>query len=40
MTARHVRFRLTPARMVVVTEVQVLDSVRYEPFDLRLALPR
>ena len=37
--ARYVRFAITPARFLSVSEVQVLDSVRYEPFDLRIALP-
>lgn len=37
--ARYVRFRITPARFLSISEVQVLDFVRYEPFDLRLALP-
>jgi hypothetical protein len=37
--ARFVRFRLTPRRMMTVSEVQVLDRIVYEPFDLRIALP-
>jgi hypothetical protein len=37
--ARFVRFRLTPRRMMAVSEVQVLDRIVYEPFDLRIALP-
>jgi hypothetical protein len=38
--ARYVRFVITPARGgLAVSEVQVLDSVKYEPFDLKLALP-
>ena len=37
--ARQVRFRITPARTLTVSEVQVLDFIRHEPFDLRLALP-
>lgn len=37
--ARFVRFVITPERMLSVTEVQVLDSIRYEPFDLKLAMP-
>jgi hypothetical protein len=37
--ARYVRFRITPRRILTVSEVQVLDSIRYEPFDLRLAPP-
>ena len=38
--ARYVRFKLTPQRMMGVTEVQVIDAVRSEPFDLRVALPK
>jgi hypothetical protein len=37
--ARYVRFDITPARFLSVSEVQVLDFVKYEPFDLKLALP-
>lgn len=37
--ARYVQFRITPRRTLIVSEVQVLDSIRYEPFDLRLAPP-
>jgi hypothetical protein len=37
--ARFVRFDMTPARFLSVSEVQVLDFVRYEPFDLKIALP-
>ena len=37
--ARYVRFRIMPARFLSVSEVQVLDFVRYEPFDLKIALP-
>jgi hypothetical protein len=37
--ARYVRFDITPARFLSVSEVQVLDSVRFEPFDLKIALP-
>lgn len=37
--ARYVRFAVTPARTVTVSEVEVLDFIRYEPFDLRLAMP-
>ena len=31
--------QITPQRILTVSEVQVLDSIRYEPFDLRIALP-
>ncbi len=37
--ARYVRFRIRPARILTVSEVEVLDWIRYEPFDLRIALP-
>jgi len=34
-----VRFQVTPRRAVGISEVQALDFVKYEPFDLRVALP-
>ncbi|MGA2033549.1 MAG: hypothetical protein ABSG68_14940, partial [Thermoguttaceae bacterium] len=37
--ARYVRFAIAPARFLSISEVQVLDAVKYEPFDLKLALP-
>lgn len=37
--ARYIRFRLTPSRMMSVSEVQVLDFIKHEKFDLGLALP-
>jgi len=37
--ARYVRFAITPERILTVSEVQVLDFIRFEPFDLRIALP-
>ncbi len=37
--ARYVRFRITPRRILAVTEVQALESVTYEPFEMRIALP-
>jgi hypothetical protein len=37
--ARYVRFKVTPARMLTVSEVEVLDSLGYTPFDLRVSLP-
>ena len=36
---RYVQYKITPQRILTVSEVQVLDSIRYEPFDLRVALP-
>ena len=37
--ARYVQYRVTPKRTVTISEVQVLDSIEYTPFDLRIALP-
>ena len=39
LEARYVQFRIKPARTLTVSEVEVLDFIRYEPFDLRLAMP-
>ncbi|MCX7012578.1 MAG: discoidin domain-containing protein [Candidatus Sumerlaeota bacterium] len=38
--ARYVRYKLTPARSVTVSEVQVYDWVKYEPFDIQISLPK
>ena len=40
--ARYVKYKLTvgPGRFLAVTELQVLDGIKYEPFDLRLAPPK
>jgi hypothetical protein len=37
--ARYIKYKITPKRPIVVTEVQVLDSYKLEPFDLNIALP-
>jgi len=37
--ARYVRFKITPERALTVSEVEVLESIKYQPFDLRVALP-
>ena len=37
--ARYIRFVITPRRFFSVSEVQVFDSVTYQPFDLKIALP-
>ena len=37
--ARYVRFKITAERTLTVSEVQVLDWIKYKPFDLRIALP-
>ena len=34
------KFAVKPSRMMVVSEVQVLDGVKAEPFDLKIALPK
>jgi hypothetical protein len=39
VTARYVRFKITPKRLIGVTEVQALKFIQYEPFDMRIALP-
>jgi hypothetical protein len=39
VAARYVRFKITPERALTVSEVEALDFIRYEPFDLRIALP-
>lgn len=36
---RYVRFKVKPQRILGISEVQALDFVKYEPFDLRIALP-
>jgi hypothetical protein len=40
INARYVKYKLTPARMLAVTEVQVLDGFEIKPFDLKVALPK
>jgi len=37
--ARYVRFKITPERIMTVSEVQVLDRIRFKPYDLHIALP-
>jgi len=39
VTARYVRYRITARRSLCVSEVQALDFIRSEPFDIRIALP-
>jgi len=39
VTARFVQYRVSNRRLFDCTELEVLDSIRSEPFDLRLALP-
>jgi hypothetical protein len=37
--ARYVKYQLKPRRAVCVTEVQALEFLSHEPFDIRIALP-
>jgi hypothetical protein len=37
--ARYVRYKITPERTLTVSEVQVLDEIRREPFSLRIRAP-
>jgi hypothetical protein len=37
--ARYVQFKVDSPRSVGITEVQALDWIKYEPFDLKIALP-
>ena len=39
VSARYVKYKIKPRRAVCVTEVQALEFIRYEPFDIRTALP-
>jgi len=36
---RYVQYKVTSKRMFVATELEVLDSISFKPFDLRVALP-
>ncbi len=40
VSARYVKYRVRPRRAVCVTEVQALKFIKYEPFDIRIALPK
>jgi len=37
--ARYVRYRVANKRWFDCTEVEVLDTIRFEPFEMRIALP-
>ncbi len=39
VAARYVKYLLRPLRSVCVTEVQALDFIKYQPFEMRIALP-
>ncbi|HEY3323389.1 MAG TPA: hypothetical protein VGP72_23235 [Planctomycetota bacterium] len=40
VNARYVKYKISPARALVVTEVQVFDTIKYEPFDIKISLPK
>jgi hypothetical protein len=37
--ARYLQFKVNSTRSIGITEIQALDWVKHEPFDLRIALP-
>src|SRR4051812_6417822 len=39
VSARYVKYHVSPKRNLCVSELQVLDSITYTPFDIRIALP-
>jgi hypothetical protein len=39
VSARYVRYRVTPKRILCASELQVFDRVDYAPFDIRIAVP-
>ncbi len=39
VSARYVLYRITPQRTACVSELQALDRITYEPFDIRIASP-
>ena len=39
VSARYVKYKLTPARNMSVSELQVLDFIKFEPFDIKLSGP-
>ena len=38
--ARYVRYKITPTRPMGITELQVLDGFNFEPWDIKVALPK
>jgi hypothetical protein len=40
VTTRFVRYQVTSPRHFCATEIEVLDSIRFDPFDLKIALPQ
>jgi hypothetical protein len=39
LKARYVQYRITNPRIFCATELEVLDAITFEPFDLKIALP-
>jgi hypothetical protein len=39
LATRYVRYKVSNTRVIDVTELEVLDAIRFEPCDLRIALP-
>jgi hypothetical protein len=39
VTARYVQYKVSSGRNFCCTELEVLDSIKSEPFDMRIALP-
>ena len=39
VTARYVQYKVASKRFFCATELEVLDSISFDPFDLRIALP-
>ena len=39
ITARFVKYQVHNKRIFACAGLEVLDSIKYEPFDLRIALP-
>ena len=37
--ARYVKYKIHSKRIFCATELEVLDSIKFEPFDMRIALP-
>ncbi|MCL2639535.1 MAG: discoidin domain-containing protein, partial [Phycisphaerales bacterium] len=39
VNARYVKFKVVPSRTMGISEVMVLDGYKFDPFDMRIALP-
>ena len=40
VSARYVKFKVTSTRSLRLMELQAFDSIKYEPFDMKLAMPK